>query len=80
MVKFTFIVGAEIMKTATIRINHIFGTKNDYCADVFYRGKLLASFDRRVLLSWESQAQGLLNHARAWVLARGFTHYKSTLG
>lgn len=68
------------MKTATIRINKIFGTRGDFCADVFYRGKLLATFDKRHILSWESQPQGLLNYSRAWVMARGFTHYKSTLG
>ena len=68
------------MKTATIRINHIFGTKNEYCADIFYRGKLLASFDRRVLDLAVSVPNGLLNHSRAWALRNGFTHINYTLG
>ena len=68
------------MKTATIRVNHIFGTKNDYCADVCYRGKLLATFDRRVLDLAVSQANGLLNHSRAWALRNGFSHVKYSLG
>jgi hypothetical protein len=70
----------EAMKTAKIRVNHIFGTKNDYCADVFYRGKLLASFDKRVLDLSVSQLDGLLNWARTWALRNGFTHIDYTFG
>lgn len=68
------------MKTATIRVNHIYGTRGDYCADIFYRGKRLATFDKRNILSWDSQAQGLLNYSRAWAQAHGFTHYKTIFG
>jgi hypothetical protein len=68
------------MKTATIRVNHIFGTKNAYCADVFYRGKLLATFDRRVVLDWESQAAALANYAKGFAVSKGFTHYKIIFG
>jgi hypothetical protein len=68
------------MKTATIRVNHIYGTKNDYCADIFYRGKLLASFDRRVLDLAVSQPQGLLNWARTWAYRNGFSNVSVTMG
>lgn len=60
-------------KTATIRTNHIFGTKNAFCSDVLYRGRLLKS------LSGDT-AQNLTNAARAWAYGRGFTHMKIVFG
>lgn len=60
------------MKTATIRVNHIFGTKNEFCADVFYHGKLLYTFDG-------IDPNALAKKARAWAHARGFTHTKCLL-
>ncbi len=60
-------------KTATIRTNHIFGTKNAYCSDVIYRGKLLKTFSG-------DTAQNLTNTARAWAHDFGFTHTKIIFG
>ncbi|NUX98750.1 hypothetical protein [Paraburkholderia youngii] len=56
------------MKTATIEVYHVFGTKSCKSADVLYRGKLLC---RRAGI--ENQ-QKLLDEARKWALAHGFTH------
>jgi len=61
------------MKTATIRVNLIFGTMSEYCADIFYRGKLLYSFDGK-------HVGELLAKSRAWAHAQGFTHTKCSLG
>jgi len=63
------------MKTATISIYLMRGTMN-YYADVFYRGRLLISFDRRVLAQHESQSNGLNKYAQNWALNNGFTHVK----
>ena len=60
-------------KTATIRTNHIFGTKNAFCSDVFYRGRLLKSFSG-------DTAQNLTNEARQFAHGRGFTHTKIVFG
>lgn len=60
-------------KTATIRTNHIFGTKNAFCSDIFYRGKLLKSFSG-------DTAQNLTNKARNWAHSFGFTHTKIIFG
>jgi len=64
------------MKTATISIYLMHGTGN-YCADIFYRGKLIASFDRRVLTQDLSQSRGLSEYAQKWALNNGFTHAKN---
>ena len=61
------------MKTATIRINLIHGTMSEFCADIFYRGKLLYSFDGK-------HTGTLLAKARAWAHGAGFTHTKCSLG
>ena len=60
-------------KTATIRVNHIFGTKNSFCADVMYRGKVLRSFDGHV-------PQDLCNSSRTWAHNQGFTLCKVIFG
>ena len=60
-------------KTATIRTNHIWGTKNSYCSDVFYHGRLLKTFRG-------DTAQNLTNEARAWSYANGFTHTNTIFG
>lgn len=60
-------------KTATVRTNHIFGTKNSFCTDILYRGRLLASFTG-------DTAQNLHNQGRAWAHAHGFTHTKTIFG
>lgn len=56
-------------KTATINIYHMHGTKNGYCADVTYRGKLLVCFDGQDITCLE-------NIARIWARNRSFTHSK----
>jgi hypothetical protein len=61
------------MKTATIRTNHVFGTKNTFCSDVLYRGRLIKTFNG-------DTAQNLTNAARAWAFANGFTHTKILFG
>ena len=57
------------MKTATIKIYHISGTKNGFSADVTYRGKLLVCFDGH-------NAQVLEALARIWARNRSYTHIK----
>jgi hypothetical protein len=61
------------MKTATINIYHIYGTKNGFSADVTYRGKMLASFDGQDVQSLEALA-------RIWARNRSYTHTKVVLG
>lgn len=62
------------MKTATIRIYHVFGTKKTTAADVRYRGKLL-----RYYIENETP-KTLLDKAREWAHAHGFTHTKIIYG
>ena len=61
------------MKTATIRIYHIFGTKKAVASDISYRGKRLHSFEGEVLAE-------LVESSRAWIQAQGFTHIKYIYG
>ena len=61
------------MKTATVRIYHIFGTKNEFCADVMYRGRLLRYF-------YGEGPQALCDKARAFAHAQGYTHTKVIFG
>lgn len=56
------------MKTATIEVYHVFGTKSHKAADVRYRGRLLYR-----AAGMELQ-QKLLDDARKWALDQGFTH------
>jgi hypothetical protein len=60
-------------KTATIRTNHIFGSKNSYCTDVLYRGRLLVSFTG-------DTAQNLHDKGRAWAYVNGFTKTNNIFG
>ena len=62
------------MKTATIRINHIFGTKNSFCADVSYRGRLIKSFEGN------GASSELVKRAVDFAKDYGFTHHKISLG
>lgn len=68
------------MKTATIRVNHVFGTKGSYCADVFYRGKLLKTFDSSNYTGFGSQVNTLAAMAQQWAHANGFSHVAVTFG
>jgi hypothetical protein len=61
------------MKTATITIYHIFGTKAGKSADITYRGKLLYSF------SGIESDQELCDKARKWAKAQNFTHTRILL-
>jgi len=61
------------MKTATINIYHIYGTKNGFSADVTYKGKLLVCFDGRDIQALESMA-------RIWARNRNYTHTKVIFG
>lgn len=58
------------MKTATIEIFHIFGTKGTTGCQVKYRGKTLFSKMENL------PTNTMLNIARDWSLASGFTHIK----
>ena len=49
----------------TIRINHIFGTSGEFCADVMYRGKV---------------SDDLSKAAHQWAKNQGFTHMRVTFG
>jgi hypothetical protein len=68
------------MKTATIRVNHIFGTKNSFCADIFYRGKLLKTFDSDKYTGFGSKANTLSALAQIWAHENGFSDVNVTLG
>ena len=57
------------MKTATIDVYHVWGTKSCKSADVFYRGKMLYR-----AAGWELQ-QKLLDDAQEWARNHGFTHW-----
>lgn len=61
-------------KTATIRVYHVFGTKGTVCADVQYRGRGLWQ------LAENNTPQAMLDKAREWAHANGFTHTKVTYG
>ncbi|AQT27808.1 hypothetical protein HOR67_gp46 [Ralstonia phage RS-PI-1] len=56
------------MKTATIEVYHVFGTRSTKSADVKYRGRLLYR-----AAGIELQ-QKLLDDARKWAHEHGFTH------
>ena len=62
------------MKTATINVYHVFGTKNQTSVDIRYRGKLLRYF------SGIENPQTLLDKARDWAHANGFSHTKIIYG
>jgi hypothetical protein len=64
------------MKTVTIHVYRIYGTRDEYQGDLLYRGKLIASFDRRHVLNWESIKQGLIDRCKAYAELAHFTHYK----
>jgi hypothetical protein len=61
------------MKTATVRTYPIFGTRNGFCTDVLYRGRILYSF-------CIGTANEQHNQARQWAFNRGFTHTKTIFG
>lgn len=61
-------------KTASIRVNHIFGTKASYAVDLSYRGKRLKTW------SGHSNAQELLDKAKNWAHFHNFTHVNVTYG
>lgn len=56
------------MKTATIRIYHVFGTRKQTAADVLYRGRVLRFFEGI------DTPQKYLDLARTWAHDNGFTH------
>jgi len=62
------------VKTAKIRVYHVFGTKSHFAADIFYRGKLRAFFEGR------GNLQIYTDKAQAWAHANGFTHTKVISG
>lgn len=61
------------MKTASIRVYHIFGTKGEYCGDVFYRNKLLYTLSG-------IHPGDILKVCQNWALNSGFTHVKTYFG
>lgn len=62
------------MKTATIEVFHVFGTKSTTGYQVKYRGKTLHTFTDNVT------PNEILKHAQNWILQHGFTHFKVTYG
>ena len=62
------------MKTATIRVYHVFGTKNQTSADVVYRGRVLRFFEGI------DTPQKYLDMARQWAYNNGFSHTKIIYG
>ena len=61
------------MKTATITLYHIYGTRCGISADVTYRGKLIYS------IQGNEPEQKLCDMARKWAHNAGFTHTKIIL-
>jgi hypothetical protein len=57
------------MKTATIEVYHVHGTKGTTAARVLYRGKILWSDMRN------ENPQVLANAAQNWARTQGFTHW-----
>ena len=68
------ITGDKTMKTAKINVYHVFGTKNQTCADVTYRGKLLKR------IHGIDTPQKHLDTARLWAYENGFTNTKIIYG
>lgn len=68
------------MKTARILIYTVYGTPRR-CADVSYRGHLLASFDCRHIDPTKPEIIGLEQAAREWALNSSykFTDTKTTI-
>lgn len=62
-------------KTANIRVNHIFGTKNGCAIDVSCRGRLIKPFE----CHW-AEHKTVLAKARTFAHAQGFTHCNVNLG
>ena len=62
------------MKTATINVYHVWGTSRTTAADVLYRGRALRRFCEN------ASPQTLLDQARNWAHANGFTHTKIIYG
>ena len=62
------------MKTATINIYHVFGTKNQTCADITYRGKLIKR------LHGIENPNFILCNARKFAHDNGFSHTKIIYG
>ena len=58
------------MKTATINVHHVFGTRATNYVDVCYRGKVLKYWMENYCLN------DLVNTAKRWSLLAGFTHVK----
>ena len=61
-------------KTATIEVHHVFGTSRTTAYQVKYRGKVL-KHDMQ-----NETPQVMLDKARAWAYANGFTHVNVTYG
>ena len=62
------------MKTATIRVYEMFGTRNSFCVDAMYRGKVLFSKMQN------GNPQELCDIARRWAHSNGFTHCRVSFG
>lgn len=62
------------MKTATVEIFHVWGSKSTTGCQVKYRGKTLYTFTDNV------NPDEILKHAQGWILQHGFTHCKVTYG
>ena len=60
------------MKTATIEIFHVFGTKSTTGCQVKYRRRTLYTFTDNIT------PNAMLNHVQDWILKHGFTHMKVT--
>lgn len=65
-------------KTATIEVYQVWGTVH-FCADVFYRGKLLKRVDASEVDPTKAHINGLLEVARQWAHNNGFTHIKASI-
>ena len=63
------------MKTATINVYHVFGTRNTVAGRVMYRGRALF---------WSVTANetptAILQQCTEWAKANGFTHIKTIYG
>jgi hypothetical protein len=62
------------MKTATINVYHVFGTRNTVSGQVMYRGRVLWC------VTANETPNAILKLCTEWAKSNGFTHIKTIYG
>lgn len=62
------------MKTATINVYHVYGTRNTVAGRVMYRGRVLWS------VTANETPNAIMKLCSAWATSNGFTHIKTIYG